>query len=151
MLTMLSLTPCKFAYMHSTIETTGDRIRRCRKKAALTQQQLADTAGVSAAAVAQWESGDSKTLRPENLFKVARALKKCPEWLVTGAGPEQPRWEIYDAIADLPGNAPQQVLDFIQYRFDKAQGLIASDKLARYNAMIEDFKRDLDKRKKRAG
>jgi len=148
MLTMLSLTPCKFAYMHKTLESTGDRIKRCRKAAKLTQEQLSEFAGVSSSAVAQWESGDSKSLRPENLFKVARALKKSPEWLVTGIGPEHPRWEICEAIADLPGDDPQKVLDFIQYRFDKAEGLVASDKLAHYNVMIEDFKRDLESRKK---
>lgn len=148
MLTILSRRRSKFAYMPKTLETTGDRMRRCRKEAGLTQEQLADLVGVSTAAVAQWETGDSKSLKPENLFKAARALNKSAEWLATGDGPETPHWQLEDIVQDLPVSDAQQVLDFIEYRFEKAEGLVASEKVARYTKMIESFKRDLDARKK---
>lgn len=128
-------------------ETLGDRIRQARIAAGLTQEQLGAVAGISGSAITQLENGETKTLKPENLFKIAKKLRKSAEWLVTGEGTELPREEIYDALAELPGNNPQTVLDFIQYRIEKAEGLIASDKIGRYMAMIEAFKNDLDKRK----
>ena len=39
----------------------GERIRDLRKKAGLTQEQLAETLGVTAGAVYKWESGVSQT------------------------------------------------------------------------------------------
>lgn len=146
---MLRCGASKLAYMAKTKETMGERIRRCRKALKLTQEQLGEAAGVSGAAVAQWENGDTKSLRPENLFKIARALKKSAEWLATGDGTELPREQLYEALSELPDDNPQQALDFIQYRIDRAEGLMAADKMAHYHAMIEDFKRDLDERRKR--
>jgi len=140
----------KFAYMAKLLESVGERIRRCRLAAKLTQQQLGDAAGVSSAAVSQWESGDTKTLKPVNLFKIAVALNKSAEWLITGKGSEEPRWMLHDAVSELPGDDPQQILDFIGYRFEKAEGFIASDKIAHYMKMIENMKRDLQARKKRS-
>lgn len=149
MLTMLRPGRCKFAYMTRLLESTGERIKRCRREAGLTQQQLADVAGVTAAAVAQWESGDSKTVRPENLFKVARALNKSAEWLITGAGEQYMKPDLHEIVNALPDDSQQQVFDFIEYRIDKAEGLLASDKAAEYTAMIEEFKRDLETRRRR--
>ena len=39
----------------------GERIRNLRKKAGLTQEQLAETLVVTAGAVYKWESGVSQT------------------------------------------------------------------------------------------
>jgi len=129
-------------------ETLGDRIRHARLSANLTQEQLGAVAGISGSAINQLESGETKTMKPENLFKIARKLRKSAEWLVTGEGTQLPREEIYDALADLPDDNHQQALDFIQYRIEKADGMMATEKIARYVAMIEAFKQDLDKRKK---
>lgn len=53
----------------------GDRIRRERRAAGLTQEQLADRIGVDKSAVGQWESPNSrKGITTENLLKVAGAL-----------------------------------------------------------------------------
>jgi transcriptional regulator with XRE-family HTH domain len=138
----------KLAYMTRAIEHIGDRIRRCRKQAGLTQAEIGEAAGVSQAAVVQWETGETKTLRAEHLLKIALKLKKSPHWLQTGKGEENPQRDIGGAIEALPDNGGQMILDFLQYRFEKAEGFIASDKIAHYLAMIEDFKRDLAARKK---
>jgi len=79
---MLTTFKGKLAYVSK--ETAGERIRRARTEAKLTQQDLADAAGVSRAAVALWENGDTKSLKPNNLFKIARRLNKPAEWLATG-------------------------------------------------------------------
>lgn len=73
------------------METIGDRIRKARKDKGLTQKQLADQVGVSRAAVTQWESGETKGLKPENLFAVANVLGVSAEWLGIGSGAQQGR------------------------------------------------------------
>lgn len=133
----------KLAYMAKTVEKMGDRLRRLRLAAGLSQDELGAAASISGSAISQIESGKTKNLSPENLFDIARKLNKSPEWLVTGEGPETPQGLLAEAIASLPTNNGQQALDFIQYKIDKAEGLIASDRAARYTAMIEDFKADL--------
>lgn len=53
----------------------GDRIRRERRKAGLTQTQLAARVSVDKSAVAQWESpANRKGITSPNLIKVAIAL-----------------------------------------------------------------------------
>ena|SRR3990167_2183918 len=136
----------KLTYM---VETISDRVRRAREEAGLTQQQLADACGISRTAIALWEYGYSKSIKAEHLFKAARALKKNPEWLANGQGTETPVGATDEIIHALPDDSGQQALDFIQYRIDKASNVIASDQIARYTALIEDIKRDLERRKQR--
>ena len=128
------------------IESIGNRIQRARKEAGITQQQLADACGISRSAVALWETGDTQAIKSEHIFKAARALNKNAEWLATGAGPEQPNGVLREIIAALPDESAQQALDFILYRVERADGVIASEKIARYTAMIEAFKKDMAKR-----
>ena len=147
---MLNILSNKIAYMNKAAETIGDRIKRAREEAELTQQQLGDLVGISASAISQLEGGSSKSPNPTNLFKAARALKKNPEWLITGEGEESPVDDIREAIGALPDDNPQLVLDFIQYRWEKAAGLIAGERATEYIAMIENFKQDLEARKKKS-
>jgi transcriptional regulator with XRE-family HTH domain len=66
--------------------TMGKRIREAREGAGLSIQQLAKKAGVSRSAVYQWESGDTKGLKPENLFAVAAATGYAARWIGTDKG-----------------------------------------------------------------
>lgn len=68
------------------MNTIGNRIKLTRKNKfpKMTQQQLAKKVGVSREAVSQWESGDSKTLKHENLMAVSIALECDLKWLMTG-------------------------------------------------------------------
>lgn len=79
---MLTTSLCKIYYM----ETLGKRIRRSRKDAGLTQQELADRAGVTRSAITQWEADDIKNLRPDNLFRAADAMSVEAKWLAIGEG-----------------------------------------------------------------
>lgn len=76
---------CKISYMSKSL---GDRIKTARLAAQKSQQQLGDAAGISRSAVAQWESGETKNIRPGHLFRAARFLGVSPEWLATGRGPQ---------------------------------------------------------------
>lgn len=62
----------------------GDRIKNARKKAGLSQTDLAERVGVTQPAVANWESGvhDPRRLM---LAKIAETLKVSAEWLASGA------------------------------------------------------------------
>lgn len=139
----------KLAYMTKpkTKETLGERLKRCRDEAGLTQDQLGAAAGVTASAIAQIEADVSKTIRSENLFPIARKLNKNAEWLLTGEGHETDYGPLVDSIIDLPDDNPQQSLDFISYRWERSEGIVASDKIAKYTTVIDKMKRDLDKRR----
>lgn len=66
------------------METAGERVKKARLRAGLTQLDLAKAAHVSRAAVAQWESDETKHIRPENLFRIAPLLGCSAQWLATG-------------------------------------------------------------------
>ena len=64
-------------------ESIGDRIRRKRKELKLTQKRVANSVGVSAGAVTQWELRYTDP-KGKNLHRLAATLKCSPEWLLTG-------------------------------------------------------------------
>lgn len=53
-------------------ESIGERIRRLRTEASLSQQRVADAVGVSRVAVTKWESGQTKDMRHESLIGLAK-------------------------------------------------------------------------------
>ena len=67
------------------METKANRIRQLRVNGKLTQQQVATYVGVSRVAVAKWESGNTKDLKPENLFKLADLFKVNERDIVLGS------------------------------------------------------------------
>lgn len=80
--------------------TIGERIREARNRAGVTQPVLAEMVGVSASAVSQWESGSTKGLKPDNLFRVADALRVSPRWLAVGrSDPEKHDIQVQDPPA----------------------------------------------------
>jgi len=50
----------------------GELIRKARREADLSQADLGKRVGVSRAAISQWESGETKSLRGKNLVRVAQ-------------------------------------------------------------------------------
>lgn len=71
----------------------GQRIRKAREEAGLTQDDLGKASGVTGSAVSQWEKGDVKGIKPENLLAMAKAVRRNLEYLVHGRGPKQPGTE----------------------------------------------------------
>lgn len=65
-------------------EEIGARIKAARISRGLTQEELADAAGISRPAVTMWEAGDVNNIRPKHLFRAATALGVEPQWIVTG-------------------------------------------------------------------
>ncbi len=64
-----------------------NRIRLGRRRAALSQMELASRIGVQRTAVAQWERKGGSRPSSKNLSQLAVELKVAFEWLATGRGP----------------------------------------------------------------
>jgi len=56
-----------------------------------------------------------------------------------------------DLLKSLPLADAQQVLDFISYKFERADGLAASERMASYSKWVERITANLAKRKKADG
>lgn len=76
------------ALSYSTMETMGERIRQLRLAKQWTQQELGDRVGVSRAAVAQWESGETKNIKNVTFRRLVRELGTTEDYLVFG--PDEP-------------------------------------------------------------
>ena len=102
------------------METLGLRLKQLRKENKMTQQQLADSIGVSKTSVIYWEK-DENMPKHESLMALAKTLKTTPDWLLSGKVSQTP---IIDSslVSDLYTNTrPSKrklrkipVLDFVQ-------------------------------------
>lgn len=121
----------------------GSQIVDALERLGQPQRWLAEQVGVSDQAVTKWiQTGQ---ISRENALEVARVLKVPVGALLTGSGHSES--ELGAAISALPEESHQQVLDFIQYKFERAEGVIASDKVIHYVAMIEKMRDDMRRRK----
>lgn len=68
--------------------TTGEKIAKCRKDRGLTQEQLAQTLGVTRQAVSRWE-GDIAFPETDNLTKMCRLFGVSLDWLLNYGETEQ--------------------------------------------------------------
>jgi transcriptional regulator with XRE-family HTH domain len=66
------------------MESMGDRIRRLRQARDMSQEELGRLCGVSGAAVNQWESGATKSIRLPTVLMLMDALKTDLAYLVHG-------------------------------------------------------------------
>ena len=64
----------------------GDRLLWARKKAGLTQVQLSKKAGISQAAISDFEVGRTASGYGPTLFALAAALEVNVNWLQSGVG-----------------------------------------------------------------
>ncbi|WKI50147.1 helix-turn-helix domain-containing protein (plasmid) [Klebsiella pneumoniae] len=67
----------------------NDRIRRRRTELDLSQQKLADAVKVSHVTIFKWENGETEP-KGQNLFKLSKALKCSPTWLLYGDEDQAP-------------------------------------------------------------
>jgi transcriptional regulator with XRE-family HTH domain len=121
----------------------GEVIREARKQKRMSQQELADAAGVSEPTIQRWENGRTGTPDPENARRAFLALSLDPRLIpvilgyVTademGLPPEAPRVfapTVERAIAILedptiPSAAKAEWVEFLQFR---AQSVSANGK-----------------------
>lgn len=67
----------------TSMETLGIRLKQKRKEKKITQQQLADSIGVSKTSVIYWEK-DENIPKHESLTLLSRILGVTPDWLLKG-------------------------------------------------------------------
>ncbi|WP_095143451.1 LexA family transcriptional regulator [Pseudomonas sp. Irchel s3b6] len=70
-----------------------ERIARAIALSGKKKGEIAALCGVANSAVTQWISGESKSLRPENLYALAKATGFRAEWLAIGEGSETEAYE----------------------------------------------------------
>lgn len=78
----------------------SDRIRQRRKELKLTQQTLAEMAGVNRVTVTGWEKDDYQP-NGANLQALANALQCDPLWLVSGKGDPKPKLNLKPEIFNV--------------------------------------------------
>jgi len=66
-----------------------ERIARAIQVSGKKKGEIASFCGVANSAVTQWITGESKSLRPENLYALAKATGFRAEWLAIGEGNER--------------------------------------------------------------
>ena len=69
--------------MEHLLTDMGLRIQELRKQMNLTQEALAERAGMTSQTISTAELG-KKALRPENIVKLSRALGVSTDYLLTG-------------------------------------------------------------------
>ena len=92
--------------------TLGKRIAQAREMVGLNQSELAKAIGVTKASVSQWEAEQTKNLRINNLFEVARITGADIYWLAVGA-PPPPHTKAMVQFAKLPPEFQRMVIDQI--------------------------------------
>lgn len=63
-----------------------ERVAKAIKHSKKLKKEIARECGVTPSAVTQWITGDSKSMKPENLFALAQATGVSAEWLANGTG-----------------------------------------------------------------
>lgn len=69
--------------MENLLDQIGKRLLERRKQLRLTQEEVADRAGVTAQTISTAELG-KKALRPENIIKICAALDISTDYLLLG-------------------------------------------------------------------
>jgi transcriptional regulator with XRE-family HTH domain len=68
------------------MNTIGQRLRATRIALGFSQKAVADSAGVTNAAVSKWESNGGEAMSAVVALRVAQFLNVNPFWLVFGSG-----------------------------------------------------------------
>lgn len=85
--------------------TLGDRLKELIREAELAgkraiKTELAGACGVKKASVSGWLSGDSKSMKPENLVGAADFFHVQIRWLAIGKGPKRANGESAPTVRD---------------------------------------------------
>ena len=73
-------------YTLAYMSTLAERIRWVMQKFNLTQQQLADIAGVKQPSVNRWVNGGAHTIKSDPALRICKRLPILMDWLVNGRG-----------------------------------------------------------------
>ena len=100
----------------SYLITMGERISQRRKEKKLTQEQLAETIGVSLQTISNIECG-KKGAKPENIAKICISLEATADYILLGKKSENQMKNIIKIISELSEReyrAIEEILDIMQ-------------------------------------
>lgn len=98
--------------MDDLLQQIGKRILTRRKQLRLTQEELAELAGITPQTVSSAELG-KKALRPENIIRICSALKISTDYLLLGKVTEQDYELLSSKISCLPPSQYRHMEDII--------------------------------------
>jgi transcriptional regulator with XRE-family HTH domain len=133
--------------------TPGDRIRSIRKRRGMTQRELADASGVSAAWIRKIEQDNADGIRMETLHKIAIALRVTTSALASGpdaGAPERVDVDLWEPVRRaLEGRAdaePEEepTLDGLGAAFSEAVPLLVANRYGDVRAVLPGLLRDAD-------
>jgi hypothetical protein len=136
--------------MVEKVETFGERFEKLR--GGMSFQALSDAIyrktgiRISAQGIHKWSKGGG--IEQDKLKLLAEFFGVTEAWLTYG---EAPAPTLDEAVGKLPDESRQEVLDFIRYKFSRAEGLIASDVASDYHVMIDRIRKDMEDRLRRDG
>ena len=87
--------------MDDLLNQIGSRILSRRKQLRMTQEELAEKAGITSQTVSSAELG-KKALRPENIIRLCSALDISTDYLLLGEINENDHSILLSRISDLP-------------------------------------------------
>lgn len=135
--------------MVEKVQTFAERFEQLR--GGMAYQALSDAVHrktgirISAQGMHKWAKGGG--IDPESLKPIADFFGVSESWLMYGTGPEAGP-SLQEAVGALSESDQQQVLDFIEYKIVKTEGLIASDRTGGYMKMIARIREDMKRRLK---
>ena len=107
--------------MAEIAKIVGERIRAYRTKAGLSQESLAEKAGLHSTYIGQLERGE-KNATLESIEKVARALEVSFETLfkhiVGGLAQNESAEQCYSLIVNLPEKEQRAILELVRKAID---------------------------------
>ncbi len=98
--------------MDDLLKQIGNRILNRRKQLRLTQEELAEKAGITPQTVSSAELG-KKALRPENIIRVCSALDISTDYLLLGEINGGDHSVLLSKISDLPPTQYRHLEDII--------------------------------------
>lgn len=96
----------------SKIETFAERLKASRKRLGLSQQEVAQRAGIKQTSYSELEQGRSKMTR--SLLQLADALRVDPHWLATGIKANTYEDQLIEEIRLMNEAQQRTMLEFIQ-------------------------------------
>ncbi len=94
------------------LKSMGRRIKERRKQLRMTQDQLAELIDATPQMVSSAELG-KKALRPENLYKICRALGVSADYILSGMVAERDIQELQDLLLSLTSEQLLLVKDIV--------------------------------------
>ena len=104
--------------MEHLLTDMGLRIQELRKQMNMTQEALAEHAGMTGQTISTAELG-KKALRPENIVKLSRALGVSTDYLLTGCRNDTDYRIIHGKLNDISPQQYDRIMRVIDIMLEK--------------------------------